>query len=112
MKLTHDYETSLETQVKENRMIAEFMGYTNNYWYQSDALTYNSSWNMLMPVVEKIDNLNSYSAIHIDNDQVFVHFDKDTEMQDFLNKDYGGKIGAVYAGVVTLIKWFNSQNKV
>lgn len=110
--MTHDYTTTLETQVKENRMIAEFMQATNNYQYASDSLTYHSSWSALMPVVIKINAMKEYFCINIDQDTVCLHFSRLEEMQDFKFEDYGGTIQAVYKAVTVFIHWYNSQNKV
>lgn len=112
MKLTHDYVHTAENRIKDNRAIAEFMGNTNNYWYQSDALQYHSSWESLMPVVIKINAMKEYFCINIDQDTVCLHFSRLEEMQDFKFEDYGGTIQAVYKAVTVFIHWYNSQNKV
>ena len=51
-----------------NKLVAEFMGDTFypevQHWYDShgsfigDALKYHTSWDWLMPVVEKIENIS------------------------------------------------------
>ena len=53
--------------MKENKLIAEFMGLdtkvfnsgllnynNNNVWYEEHELSYNVSWDWIMPVVQKI----------------------------------------------------------
>lgn len=94
-----------------NRLIAEYMEYTNNYWYMNGELSYHENWAMLMPVVEKINDhpKTSYPTINIDHDQIFLHFGNSIEMMDFTKREYGSWIGAVYAAVVSYVKWYNAN---
>jgi hypothetical protein len=39
--------------MKDNKLIAEFMGFV---YVPEDALDYSKSWDWLMPVIEKIEN--------------------------------------------------------
>ena len=115
-----------------NKLIAEFMGgkVVSNIFicnestrthnekcldhYNIAQASYDSSWDWLMPVVEKIQHLeNELPAridfqihllgaveLHINNKRVF-------EMTAF---EPGTLINAVYKGVIEFIKWYN-QNK-
>tara|TARA_R110000796_G_scaffold149032_1_gene265903 strand:+ start:116 stop:427 length:312 start_codon:yes stop_codon:yes gene_type:complete len=67
--------------MKDNKLIAEFMGYkvvdkpkvvngenffeyideNNNYTYCNSLLKYHTSWDWLMPVMEKISDIKSWS---------------------------------------------------
>lgn len=88
----------------ENELIAEFMGLdidgnrvTDGQQETTlDKLKYDTSWDWLMPVVEKIANLHSKFPF---------------EVSEFCN-DYGiaAKKEVVYRAVVDFIRWYNSQN--
>ena len=104
-----------------NKLIAEFMGlsYCTKYqyegWYKNhehnyricgfDGLKYHSSWDWLMPVVEKIEQLGAqtfddigvtvYSYFEIRNIHVNLHWSKDHGYQLFLE---------------VIPKWMNSSN--
>ena len=123
--------------LKGNKLIAEFMGGKYNsqlrfnisqdeIWlpihgicnYARDKgkkLKYFSSWDWLMPVVEKIESLpdinqagicvlieHSYCRIYLDN------WGKYTDVAQYVTKK--DKLGAVYQAVVKFIKWYN-ENK-
>lgn len=57
--------------MKDNKMIAEFMDYTHVLlpvsvgleYYDGDEMEYHSSWDWLMPVVEKIYSLGYHYEI-------------------------------------------------
>lgn len=72
---------------------------------------YDTSWDWLMPVVEKINSGSSYDAIHIDSDRVFVHR-SEKEMLDFEIKNCGSLRNAVYLGVVAMIEHLNMTKNV
>ena len=67
------------TTEESNKLVAEFMGciYNNDFYYDNDpnmypegieGSKYHSSWDWLMPVVEKIEDTivnGTYFSIHI-----------------------------------------------
>jgi hypothetical protein len=63
---------------------------------------YHESWDWLMPVVEKIDNI--YSTTSLTHKQE-VRFER------ILNLKITDKIETVYKAVVEFIKWYNSNGK-
>lgn len=65
-------------------------------------------WNQLMPEVERINNLESYSAIHIDKSHTFLHLPKPHEMQDWKHEDYGGTIHTVYMAIIAYHEYANT----
>lgn len=128
--------------IENNRLIAEFMGIVphvdkdnpKNYeafvqipnstcpnGYHVEEAKYHSSWNWLMPVVEKIESIN------INNHFPDVEISKDCTIDLYVNKGadcktiaYGWstsadkltnrtKIEAVYDAVIQFIKWHNSN---
>jgi len=111
-------ETLKQTEGKtDNELLAnqdlidDFMGrehwrmHPNHEW-----VSYHNDWNRLMPVVEKINSQDGYSAIHIDHDQAFIHFSETERMVDFLKEDHG-YFGMIYQAVVTYVKWLKTQHK-
>lgn len=113
---------------ENNKMIAEFMGVTNlisitklksidvNYrprYSITEDLNYQSSWNCLMPVIEKIELLGYPVTIY----QAYTQIESlETMIKEILTKpiikEYAkdGKIEASYKSVIKFIKWYN-ENK-
>lgn len=119
-----------------NKLIAEFMDYVDEYhncckysksWF--DELKYHLSWDCLMPVVEKIENLdirgNGYDFPKVkfmgDHCEIFAY--ATFRGKCFYWKPYMGlggsfhnhdnqfetKIQAVWSAVVKFIEWYNKQ---
>ena len=97
--------------MKENKIIAEFMevkfdkgtfynmGYdifSDGNLYRSHELKYRTSWNWLMPVVEKIETISGKLPTHIGN----IPNDEDWESNNFLSTN----IEETYKAVVEFIK--------
>lgn len=117
----------MKTTQENNRLIAEFMGYqvvdkpkvvegenffqyldekTNKYTYCASLLMYNYNWDWLMPVVEKIESMQSeeYSTL-IEGRSCLI------ETPDILFEGTGkNKLEATYKAVVQFIEWWNEQN--
>jgi len=77
-----------------------------NYWYPSEKLKYHSSWDWLMPVVEKIQSLGGRFIIG-DGNRVTV-YNKDYDWRNGSTEDE--LIECVWHGAIQFIKWHN-QNK-
>ena len=73
--------------------------------YDWDDLEYNSSWDWLMPVVERIENMG-YS-VRIDD-----QFAEVTDQEGIIVAEGSGliKIEYTYETVLSFIKWYN-ENK-
>lgn len=130
--------------LESNKLIAEFLGskfindapedYPNGYYYQpkgveydcptgeSDEWCFNSSWDWLMPVVEKIEKIeNNYHGrfgVHIISNACTIQAtnfrpDKKIPYPPHYFSDHIGnnKIESVWLAVVEFIKWYNNQNK-
>jgi len=91
--------------MKDNKIIAEFMGYSENTHPLSntpitpkgiDSMCY-SNWNWLMPVVHLIKDSQVYGTQHLIDD-----------IDNFLTCD--SSIENVYFGVLAFIREFNSYN--
>lgn len=115
-----------------NKLIAEFMGweisgpgfpsgYNNphNLYCHFEDLEFNHSWDWLMPVVEKIENLGFWTKIqaHTSFDNLYKSCDikkqKPRSDGDYLYNYEGdwieSKIEAVYNAVVEFIKFYNEK---
>lgn len=82
----------------------------------TNDLKYNSSWDWLMPVVERIESLG-YWINAKRNFCIIEVFGNDYEAKNkntfFVNKKQWAetKLEAVYNAVVEFILWYNQQNK-
>ena len=123
----------LENSILENnKLIAEFMGLDPNHLDAlfvylvangMKSLSYNSSWDALMPVVEKISSMGYY--FDINNHGTHWTGDKDTSKyicafyknhkQKYrypeITREFGSTLhSATYKAVVKFIKWYNKNN--
>src|SRR5690606_37574273 len=114
----------------DNELIAEFMGFTccdtgqdrfwnppsqpqatiNDWEYHTNHLDYfRTSWDWLMPVVEKIESLGY--TVEIASSDYQIRKTGDTEAFIFHYGPDRPKIKAVYEAVVEFIKWYNQQEQ-
>jgi hypothetical protein len=110
--------------IKENnKLIAEFLGYTQphpdypgaTYWYKKDEspltlLSFDSDWNWLMEVVDKIENLDFIFSIH---HEVVNIFNGETKENGIYSETFQGstKLITTYNACVEFIKWYNGQKQ-
>jgi hypothetical protein len=103
-----------------NKLIAEFMEYPSNGFgkyvcpikdipVEADELPYHTSWDWLMPVVEKVNLLTR------DNEKVTEYFTSELGSCDYMKYMLGdvvvtSGITDVFPEVVEFIKWYN-ENK-
>lgn len=96
--------------LESNKLIADFMGYK---WPSTDLysdkevkeithseikkLNYHSSWDWLMPVIKKIENINHDSAVILE------------EQGKVLLLPIYSEINKVWCAVVEFIKWYNEN---
>ena len=105
----------LEKTIKGNILIALFMGMTRideyrlrygQEWYETidrGRLTYHSSWDDLMPVIEQIFNMewdecDVYKAIHIE----YLMEDIESNLIDI-------NIEKTHLSVVEFLEWYNGN---
>jgi hypothetical protein len=100
---------------EENKLIAEFMGYTldtttkeyyipkynSGDWFTIDELLFHESWDWLMPVVEKVESLNFSIEMNKqeEGDYQCLIIKKDILVQTFSNN----KIESVYNALINFI---------
>ena len=117
---------------ESNRMIAEFMGgkrFQNEGWLiervngmpKDKGLQYHTSWDWLMPVVEKISktiikghppfNSDQYVRVEIcPNGYVKIENLRDTPINTNVSIE-GSLIAAVYKAVTQFITWYNTTKQ-
>lgn len=112
-----------------NKMIAEFMGYTQphpeypstTYWYKEGKapltiLSFDTDWNWLMEVVEKIENIKDKQGctffVEISKEKVHIkYYYKGEEFENIFIHNYKGrtKKETLYDAVVEFIEYYNQQ---
>lgn len=125
---------------ENNKLISEFMGFKlqnnpnerfyKNYFTQANGvwgnrieiLHFDSDWNWLMQVVEKIESLGVNIWVVKNKVKITIIgelaqklnnslYDTEFEGYDFEYYTKKTKIEAVYNACVTFIEWYNEQNK-
>jgi len=120
-----DEQQKAEFIKESNKLIAEFMGNTyekglghlvvnmdtHKNYISSEHMKYHSSYDWLMPVVEKIEEVDVVASFQIEQPTIYIWASsenstfEDIEIEIF-NKT---KIEAVHQAVVEFIKWYNTN---
>ena len=103
-----------ETNYLKGKIIAEFMGIDqvdiDTYQETNSNLKYHTSWDWLMPVVEKIESLG-YELI-IAESRCKINHNTDHSIEEVINIEIiGSKIDVTYRAVVEFINQLNKQTK-
>ncbi len=112
---------------KTNELIAEFMeleiwgpGFFAGYVYKEnlyhfDQLKFHSSWDWLMAVVDKVENLGYFTLITESRIQISFN-DKNKFQRNIVNlwqgeasNSYKTKMQGLYKAVIKFIKWYNDE---
>jgi hypothetical protein len=108
--------------IEGNKLIAEFMQLEsrkpswsmaeqfnrNSYWIPVGVLEYHTSWDWLMPVVEKIESLGFESGISSDA----TYFKMEASPFDVVSQadnSWRKKIETVWEAVIQFIQWYNQS---
>jgi hypothetical protein len=117
----------MENTKENNKLIAEFMGlptevfksgivnyyfreFNSGSWYEEHELSYNVSWDWLIPVVDKIENT------FIDGDKPIITIQQglcEIELWKYDEPNYfqgNSKLESTYECVVSFIEWYNNKN--
>jgi len=124
-----------EQIIEGNKAIAEFMGWRFIKWcgqeyedkipmyqrFENNELVhpgifhlpqFQDTWNILMPVVEKIEALDQVSCmdcrVKLERKYCAIYYDMGIESYEF-SKTGISKIDAVWQSVVSFITWYNEQ---
>lgn len=95
---------------QNNWLIAEFMGFIHatdpekRSWEMEEGFKYHSSWEQLMPVVEKIESMNG--------DIVLFNRCFDIRFENYVQQYHStiSRLDATYNGIVRFIQWYNTTN--
>jgi len=112
---------------ENNRLIANFMGWDESMsgHYPVDYNTpkgpyvgdkplemYHKSWDWLIPVVEKIENLEDYRFDITIRQETITILDKNNNKEIYCFFGEGeSKLEIVYGAVIEFIQWYNKQNE-
>jgi hypothetical protein len=110
------------TTTDNNKLLAEFLGYTQphpdyphtTYWYKKDEapltmLSFDTDWNWLMEVVEKIENYNEFTSVLFAPQGCAI--DVCIENGFAFSNDCNTKIEAVYNACIAFVQWYNSSKE-
>lgn len=109
------YKEDEETGLTDSEGNADTVSYDcelaiiNGLVYEPRNLKYHNSWDWLMPVVDKIENMQQMGAqayIDISAFKITASFNYEQNGRYFTGND---KIEAVYSAVIQFIKWYNSN---
>ena len=95
------------------------------HFYQPEEMLFNSDWNWLMEVVEKIEQTtiketygqfnekesNAIVSVVIENKFCQI-LSNGIYLNEIISENEETKIEAVYNACIEFIKWYNEQNKV
>ena len=116
-----------EETIENNKLIAEFMGrkgkvnnhlywvnIPNSKWVSLEEMKFHSSWDWLMPVVEKIETFifedDEYYNFHIlGGCSVYVISSHGNELI-YSDKEQS-KLECLWIAVVEFIKWYNNDKE-
>ena len=105
---------------KENlhHSICVFEGVANSPIYELEErkLKFHCSWDWLMPVVEKIEDIDeedddNTKRFNVIIEQCVCSIIENHTSEGFPIQDGDTKIEAVYKAVVEFIKWYNNEHK-
>jgi len=106
---------------ENNKLIAEFMGmrygeerkFKEGEWTHSiqSLSRFNTDWNWIMEVVEKIEQLGYEVLIGRISCNINSILDRENPISSMVCGDVSKKQSIVYETCVKFVKWYNKQNK-
>lgn len=85
-----------------------------NSWLRADEMQYHTSWDWLMPVVEKIESFvyeNGCAKYNVIIEQSWVDIIDNHTSDEIVGVDADSKDIAVYKAVVEFIEWYNKKEE-
>jgi hypothetical protein len=76
---------------------------SKNEYREWEDVAYDTSWDWLVPVVEKIENLNQASV------DIYYNCCEIAIPDDMIRVDGHSKIESTYKAVIEFIKWYNAS---
>ena len=116
----------INSTMNNNKLIAEFMKlefskgeyyrplYNSGDWIPQDELQYYTSWDWLMPVVDKIESFEDdhrCCKYNVNIQQCWVEIIDNENSDEIVAVDGYDKKAATYNAVVEFIKWYNKNQK-
>ena len=106
--------------MKDNKLVGEFMGLhfhganenstiIDGCEMSLDGLVYDTDWNWLMSVVDKIESMGWRFLIVEDEVDIESHWDNPIDKSFGTYCESGIKIKSTYRAVLEFIKWHNKQ---
>ena len=88
-----------------NKLIAEFMGYNEE---EGKWTPYDSQWNLLMLVIEKIGKMKDGWGFFIADDESEIFFTEDGNAKSSCHS-LGTPIENTWQATIQFIQWYNNQ---
>jgi hypothetical protein len=116
-KLIAEFENLQKSLVQERDTVTGLLKNLNPVWvkygvdkykttFTDDELDYHTSWDWLMPVVEKIEEIEDHDVRIMGTSVEVVDYDGEVIIKMITT---GSKLKSVYLVVVEFIKWLNTQ---
>jgi hypothetical protein len=97
--------------IYNNGLIAIFMDNYQKLSYDPEFGRFHLQWDWLMPVVEKIEEMDVVASFQIEQPTIYIW--KSSENSTFKDIEIdifkSSKLEAVYKAVIEFIKWYNKQ---
>ncbi len=94
-----------------NLLIAEFTGQDKAHDPRDRIYHYDTSWDWLMPVVEKIESLGVGFAVERNKVSLHGFIPEIIEIYSWESSTVHDKMTYTFEGVVEFIKWYNKKRK-
>lgn len=114
LKDTQHWRRSAEEQEENHKLFCINEGNSNWYSVSANMLEYDTSWDWLMPVVEKIESTKAKEGFYFDVDILSTGVIISSAAKHIVQITQEeiqstSKIEAVYNAVVEFIKWYNQN---
>ena len=100
-----------EEITQNNKLIAEFIEFPTKLTCKNVNATmkYHSSWDWLMPIIEKIEGLGFEVLIGRISCNINKILDRENPIASFVCGDISRKIEIVYEAITEFINWYNKN---